>query len=371
MIELTKPLRVLNSFGERPHDIQSYKESVWRCCSKELQIDVLNHREMLGIERAWTPFELDRRYRGRDTALIAFYEQVYEKCREYDVFIVDHENVYHPDFIRPLSDITYTVLYTGDDPESSYLCSQPYVHAFDHVLCYAVYYSATTKMVDQLKIWGAKRANQRCYGWQMASSAGGQGIGEDVVDEDKVFFGVRDIDVIYVGGPYNKIEHLLKIKQSLGARFRLYGDWGGVRGWLSRLKRYGSITRISRLPREQLHPFYRRTKIGLNMHMSYGPSNLRMWQLPINGVMQITDNPLGTGELLKLGEEVVCYENGRIDQAIDFIHYYLSNDEERLKIAKAGYRRALKEYSYCACLQRSLEHIQHGMTEKYMANQYP
>ena len=120
----------------------------------------------------------------------------------------------------------------------------------------------------------------------------------------------------------------------------------------------------SPLPQSQFVATYQRTKIGINMHMSYGPSNLRMWQLPINGVMQITDNPKGTEELFELNKEIVCYENGDMDEAIDKIKYYLDHNDERIAIARAGYERALRDYSYEKCFLSSIKEIEKGIQNK-------
>jgi glycosyltransferase involved in cell wall biosynthesis len=297
------------------------------------------------------------KYRAKDKRMLSFYEYIFESCKQYDVLLVNHENVYHPDFIKHLSQIVYTVLYTGDDPESSYLCSVPYVWAFDHVLCYGVYYNETTKMTDKLIEWGAKRSTLRPYGYEFYTHD------ENIAEKD-LFSIDRDIDVIYVGGPYDKISRLKKLKKALGRKLKIYGNWGGVRALVSIAKNHKWLMWASPLPQSQFVATYQRTKIGINMHMSYGPSNLRMWQLPINGVMQITDNPKGTEELFELNKEIVCYENGDMDEAIDKIKYYLDHNDERIAIARAGYERALRDYSYEKCFLSSIKEIEKGIQNK-------
>jgi spore maturation protein CgeB len=100
------------------------------------------------------------------------------------------------------------------------------------------------------------------------------------------------------------------------------------------------------------------------MHMSFGPSNLRMWDLPINGVLQVTDNPVGTSKLFDVGAEICCYDNGDIERAIGIIDYYLSHERERLEIARAGYRRVKYDYSFQQCWWRILPAIEQGILEK-------
>lgn len=351
-------IRVLNSFGERPQDVAKYLKANHRCNSDTTQITCLNHREELGIAGAWRPFDLDYLYRNRDARLIRFYESVERRCDKFDVFLVNHENVYHPDFITKLSKKVYTVLYTGDDPESSYHCSQPYVWAFDHVFCYSVFYDAETLMVDKLKAWGAKRANWRPHGYFYYRH-------DENISENELFRIARDIDVLYVGGPYNKIGQLHYLRKYFGKRFHLYGHWGGVRAMLGRFRRYGWMERVKSLPPDSFVHTYQRAKIGINMHMGYGPNNLRMWELPINGVMQVTDNPVGTGTIFTIGKEVACYENGNVQEAGRLIDYYLTHERERIDMARASYQKVKSTYSFEAGFANSLRHIGDGINEKH------
>lgn len=359
--------KVLISYGERPGQEIDYESTVKWCNSPQYCFETVNHRNGLSIDRAMSPYNLDKLYREKNSTLLKYYDYIYERCKLIDIFIVDHENIYHPEFIRKLGKITYTVLYTGDDPESSYICSLPYVHSFDHVLCYSVTYNAENTMEEQLKIWGAKRANYRPFGWQYAPEiSGGQCFGDEVYDEAGLFEGERDIDLIYVGGQYTKTEQLLTLKKKFGPRFILHGNWGGIKSWFWRLKKYNSVTIVTKLSKNQLFPMYRRAKIGINMHMSFGPSNLRLWQLPINGVMQITDNPVGTSKLFDIGQEIICYENGNIDEAIGKIEFFLKKENEglRIEIAKKGYLAAREKYSFSQGLHNALMHIEIGVKEK-------
>ena len=350
-------LKILNSYGAFGSKKVEHMQAIESLNSNGLDIEVINHREELEIEKAYSPYDLDKLYRQKDNRLIAFYENVYNICQGKDVIIVDHENVFHPEFIVQLSKIVYTVLYSGDDPESSYYCSQPYAWAFDHVFCYSVYYDKNVRMSDKMIQWGAKRANLRPYGYL-------ENRYDAKVSYEQLFLAERDIDVIYIGSPHAKSERLLKLKKEFKERFKLYGHWGGVRSFISRIKWHRQIVSIRPLASELIIPTYQRAKIGVNMHMSYGPSNRRMWELPINGVMQITDNPKGTSELFHVGEEIICYENNNIESLIEHIHYYLKNDSERIDIAKAGYKKVVNNYSYISQFMKALNTIIIGMSNK-------
>ena len=56
------------------------------------------------------------------------------------------------------------------------------------------------------------------------------------------------------------------------------------------------------------------------------------------------------------GKEAACFETQ--EELVEKVKYYLSNDDERKSIAKAGYERCVKEYSYTARAKRVLEYIQ-------------
>jgi len=50
------------------------------------------------------------------------------------------------------------------------------------------------------------------------------------------------------------------------------------------------------------------------------------------------------GDYYKIGDEIEVYKN--TDDLIEKIKHYLKNDEERKKIAEAGYLRIIKDHTY-------------------------
>jgi spore maturation protein CgeB len=308
----------------------------------------LNHRKELGIERAWHPDELDKLYRNKDERLLIFYEKVRHMIQDYDVFLVNHENIYHPDFVKSLKNV-YTVLASADDPESSDFCSKPYVHAFDHCFAWGVNFDKDTKITQKYIEWGAKRA----HWWP-------HGAAEDMynpdLSENDIYNKERDISVVFVGTHYLKTDRIIKVKKALGNKLSIYG-----RGWSWRICMKHLIWKINELSMDALVPLYQRTKIGINIHMSYGPSNVRTYQLPANGVMQICDCREGLGDVYKIGKEVICYDT--VKEAIDLIQYYLVHENERKEIAAAGFKRTMRDYKRVTTFNRAIEQIKIGMLE--------
>jgi spore maturation protein CgeB len=121
------------------------------------------------------------------------------------------------------------------------------------------------------------------------------------------------------------------------------------------------LWQVKELPAEGLVSLYNRSKIGINMHLSFGPVNLRMYELPANGVMQICDCPQGLNDVFDVGKEVIGYSS--MKEAIELIHYYLEHDNERKQIAQAGFRRVMKDYKKVTVLEGAMHKIKKGMIE--------
>lgn len=353
-------IKVIYSYGVSPSwgpKFENELRLIEEDSAGKYKIVPLDHRKQLGWKNDVTPWHLDELFRNKDKNLFAFYHHVTELSRNADILFIDQECVYHPDFIKKLSKKIYTVIYSGDDPESSYLRSKPYLYAFDHALCYGVYHNERQKMVEKFLEWGARKANFKPFGCEEHMYNHGLTV-EDIKTKE------RDIEIIFVGGAgsHSRNERLLKIKKVFGSRFKIYGNWGGFKGYLGRIvKGFGSIP-IRRLPADDLVPYYNRAKIGINLHLSYGPCNLRLYQLPMNGVMQICDNKKGLGDIYELNKEVVGFDT--IGEAIDLIRYYLVHDDERKEIAVNGFLKAKEKYLFRQTFYDIMEEIVPNLIKK-------
>ncbi|MCK4735931.1 MAG: glycosyltransferase, partial [Methanophagales archaeon] len=316
-------MKILYSWGHGNKREKSFiEEELKRWINAGYEITPLNDREELGIMNPWAPDELDRLYRNKDERLIKLYNKVRMLAKTHDIFIVNFGNVYHPEFVKSLKDTSiYSVITSGDDPESSDWCSKPYVYAFDHAFAFGVNFDKDTKITEKFLEWGAKRADWWSYGAR-----------EDMYDpslaEDDIYNNDRDIDLIFVGSPWLKLERLARIKRAF-PQMKIYGQryWktivgsgiDALRGGNSPKEAFKAVFaglwRVKELPMDELVPLYLRCKIGINIHLSYGPSNRRIYQLPANGVMQICDCPEGLGQVYEIGKEVITYHS--IEEAIE------------------------------------------------------
>jgi spore maturation protein CgeB len=306
------------------------------------------HVRALRFEARMLSFErLDEAYRRREPALLEYYGRLERACEEgrIDVLLVNSNLPHHPDFIAGLRRRgIYAVYWTGDDPEGSRDWTVPYVRAYDMVLCWGVFYDENTRVRDKLLEWGARRAEHVPFGLLDFKYE------KDLKEED-LAASKRPIDLVYVGVPAMKLDRLLRLRRHFGRRLELYGkDWGGFRGAARRLLDHGMLLCPRKLSDAETLRTYRSAKIGFNMHQTYGPSNLRTFELPANGVLQICDNPKGLSELFELDKEVVAFET--LEEAVAKAEHYLAHDDERREIAWRGFRRAVSCWRHSDMLGR-------------------
>jgi spore maturation protein CgeB len=338
-------MRILYSWahGDEWKPVVEAEIALWR--EAGFDITGLDHRKLAGIDRVLKPDELDRLYRQRHAGLMKLYRTVEKLADEYDVLLVHYDTVYHPEFLASLRGRIYTALCSGDDPDSSEYCSKPYVAHFDHIFAWGVRFDETTTVTQKFLEWGAKRADWWPYGARSDAC-------DPTLTEQDIYRHRRSVPLAYVGTCWGKSDRLLRLKKHFGSRFRVHGKWG-------RLFPLKHGLWVKPLPAERLVPLYCDTRIGINIHLTYGPCNMRVFELPANGVMQVCDCADGLGEVFEVGKEVVAYRS--MDEAIDKIEYYLAHDVERIEIALNGLRRVRKDYTRLATFARAVEKMRAGM----------
>lgn len=242
-------------------------------------------------------------------------------------------------FLEKVKQHSYTACYFAEDPEGAKRTSTYYVKNYHYAFCGGIFFNKTKRIEEKYREWGARKSKFIPLG------VGPVKYLPDLSDLSK-----RDVDIIYVGGAYlNKIIRIFKMKQHFGDRMLIYGRSWNYHGnnifkaiVVRMVKKYYSISEIEELSEDKLVELYQRTKIGFNIHLSYGPSNQRLYELPANGVMQICDCKHGLKELYVLDKEVVFSDS--VNDAIKKIEYYLKHDEERIRIARNGYKRVMENY---------------------------
>lgn len=94
-----------------------------------------------------------------------------------------------------------------------------------------------------------------------------------------------------------------------------------------------------------MYNILQRSKITFNKHIDMSNEyigNARMFEATGAGTLLLTDGLSSPNKVFK-DDEVVYYDT--VDEAIEKLNYYLQHEEERIKIAKKGQERTLREYN--------------------------
>ena len=295
--------------------------------------------EAIGIPcpGGWWHFpKLDQLWREQSKGLIEAYERLELKLRNKDVLIASGGAMLHPEFLKNLS--TFNVLICADDPESSDVLSRPIAPSFDYS------FPMNIGCVEDYRRWGCKQVDWLFHPIRPELSA-------PELTEQSILEGNRTLDIsILCERIFNlsdrgqRIERLVKTFPNAFVR----GP-----GWP-----HGPIPAPG---------VYRDTKIGWNLHNSTGPCNTRSTMLPAFGVMQVCDNASHFAKLFQLDKEGVGFDS--LEECIDKTRYYLEHDQERRRIAVAGWKRATQDYTLDRWWERVLSRITAHVTEKTKNNQ--
>jgi spore maturation protein CgeB len=348
-------MRILYSFNKRGFEETFWTREIAAASSERYTFIPFNHDPYVDVSRYGRAQLLDNLYFDKHPGLMRLYEDfagAIERERA-DAVIVDNAFPYHPDFLRTLP--VYKVLRTTDGPITAYDRDFAYLHAYDHVLFHTPAYSRDMGMAEKLRYAGAKNADL----WPLAlfDAAFDPGRTEETIPAEE-----RDVDVVFVGAHYpGKMALLARVKKAFGRR-AVFRGLASVKWNLYYNAKFGFPGVIRALPFQQYVPLYQRARIGINVHNrgDYTVGNYRLFELPGNGVMQISDGGANLNEFFDLGNEVVGFSTA--DDLVEKIRFYLNDDAERRRIALNGWRRVMKDHRLKLRLQQGGALIEQGMT---------
>ncbi len=275
--------------------------------------------------------QLDRCWKLGDKDLLKSYENLAKKAEDFDVFLNWNGINLHPEFVQSLP--TFNIYSCFDDPEASEFLSKPVAAAYD--LCMV----GNIAEVETYKKWGVKNVKFWPLGFLSTDF-------DPTLTEEQILNGERTNDLA-----------LLCERKFIPDRIRRLDQFANA---FPAGKYFGAGWPDGFLAEEERIPLYLNTKIGPNFHNSTGPINFRTYTLPACGVMQICDNKSHLGQIFELDKEVIGFEN--VEEAIEKTKYYLAHDEERRKIAAAGWKRSTKDYNEVAVF---------SLVEKYVNELQP
>ncbi len=269
--------------------------------------------------------ELDYKWKTNDKKLLSLYDKLKKATKNKDVLVLFNGANLHPEFLAELK--TFNAYMCFDDPESSDNLSKPVAKYFD--ACFV----GNIASINQYYSWGCKNVFFRPLGYSSIDIV-------NSVNEKFININNKNIDTFFLGEKVSiwRKERLNYLEKNIDNFF------GAGKGWD---KGY--------IPQKKIAELYKQARIGLNIHNSTGPINLRTYTLPANGIMQICDNKYFLGHIFELNKEVVGFCD--IEEVPDLVNYYLKNDNARKKIAVNGRKRAVAEYNEVKVWEKQITQI--------------
>jgi spore maturation protein CgeB len=330
-------LKIIYSFNKTGFEADYWQREIAAASCEEVRFFPFNHQSYLDPARYVRAQLLDHLYYQRDAGLARMYADLKRLMSETgaDVLLVDNCPPYHPDFLVGLD--IYKTLRVCDGPAAAYDRDFAYLHAYDHVLYHSPAYSRDFSMPEKLRFCGAKRYDF----WPLAVF---DAFCEPNASEEEIFASKRDLDVIFVGSLYvDKMPLLARVKKHLGKRFRVHGMANWKKNAYYNVK-FGFPGWVTPLRFEDYVPLYRRAKLGINSHLrgKYTVGSYRLFDLPANGVMQLSDGGEYLSAFFEPGREIESYDDA--DELITKIDYALTHPKHQEEIARQGYRRAMSSH---------------------------
>jgi spore maturation protein CgeB len=350
-------MKIIYSFNKNGFEADYWAKEIAASSDVGCEFIPFNHDPYLDVSYYLRAQQLDNLYYERHPGLLKMYSDIEKLISETgaDVLLVDNCFPYHPEFLKRLP--IYKIIRTTDGPMTTYDRDFAYLHAYDHVLYHSPAYSRDINMEDKLLYCGAKRVDFLPLGSFDA-------LCDPAQTEESILSHERDIDVIFIGAMHlNKMPLLASVKKAFGHRLKLHGLVNLKKNVYFNIK-YGFPGWVKPIPFSQYISLYQRAKIGINVHNrgDYTVGGYRLFDLPANGVMQISDGGKYLDSFFSVGDEIVLYKGA--NELIDKVEYYLCNDEERKKIAFNGFRKVRKEYGISTLLQQICEKLPHGSLRK-------
>lgn len=341
-------MKILYSFNKRGAEAEFWQREIAAASDAEFAFIPFNHDPYVDPSLYLRAQRLDDLYYQQHAGLMRLYGVIEARIRDekIDAIMVDTCPPYHPDWLRKLP--LFKVLRVADGPLAAYDRDFAYAHAYDLVLYHSPAYSRDMGMGEKLQYVGAKRTAFWPLGLFDA------GFSPEMHEQD-VFAQDRDIDVVFVGALHlGKMPLIAKVKKAFGSGCRLHGLTSFKKNLYFNAK-YGFPGWVRPIAQSEYVPLYRRAKIGFNVHNrgKYTVGGYRFYELPANGVMQISDGDEYLSTFYQEGDEIIGYNDSDADDLIDKIRFYLANDAERERIARNAYRRVMRDYRIRSLLQRA------------------
>lgn len=176
---------------------------------------------------------------------------------------------------------------------------------------------------------------------------------------NKIPYQKREYDVVFVGGFSKYHQRSLENLEYLANNVKL-DVWGYGAKKLDLnspiLKNYHGQNSWGK----EMYQIFARSKIVINRHVDAAENyanNMRLFEATGMGALLITDQKTNIADFFIPGKEIVTYKDKK--ELLSKTKYYLKNETERQRIAKAGQSRTLKNYNYQIRMRQLIKILKH------------
>lgn len=330
-------LTVLYSHNKRGFERDYWEREIAAASGGSVRFVPFDHGTIFPVANYLRGQTLDNHWFDKNPQLLGLYNALRRVIdgERADALVVDNANPYHPEFLRRLD--VHKALRTSDGPTVAYDRDFTYAHAFDQVLYHSRAYSPEIDMPGKLAFLGVKRADF----WPLALFDTNWRPGTTV---EELLAERRDRDVVFVGALHlDKMPLLAAVKRAFGRRCHLYGLTSAKRNLYFKY-RYGAPGWVRPIAFEDYVPLYRRSKIGFNVHLrgDYTVGGYRLFELPANGVMQVSDGGEYLNDFYAVGTEIEGFRS--TEGLIATIDRFLTDDRAREEHVRAAFTRTMTDH---------------------------
>jgi len=130
------------------------------------------------------------------------------------------------------------------------------------------------------------------------------------------------------------------------------------------LKQKYCNSHIGKADYRKMSEIYSGSKIGFNSSI-INDINMRVFEIMASGCFLLTNDIKNNGlqDLFTKGKHLVVYKNDK--ELLELIDYYLSHEQEREKIALAGYNEVVNNHTYYHRVQKMFNYIAFKLGGKF------
>jgi spore maturation protein CgeB len=172
----------------------------------------------------------------------------------------------------------------------------------------------------------------------------------ELTTEENLFFAS---DVAFIGTWGQERSQILEdlVRSNFPYRLSVWGNYWNKLSAKSQLRQYIKFQPVYGSTQAKI---FNATKIALGFLLKPDLHTARSFEIPAYGAFMLAERTIEHNTFFTEGKEIACFDG--VEELHEKINYYLSHDDERIAIAKAGFKKVTEGgNSYIDRMQRVLD----------------